>query len=86
MSQPGLRKEVGGAESSRLHPPHTDVNALGAPVQDETQAPNDVPTLSANAHGSDKGAGEDAPGHIDPESAYDRRPGEDKDREETEMP
>jgi hypothetical protein len=55
-------------------------------VQDETQAPNDVPTLGANAHGSDKGAGEDAPGHIDPESAYDRRPGEDKDREETEMP
>ena len=85
MSTPGPRKEVGDAASSSLHPPHADVNAKGAPVQDETQAPNDVPTLGANAHGHDRGAGE-GPGHIDPESAYDRRPGEDKDRGVTEMP
>jgi len=85
MSQPGPRKEVGDAASSRRDPPHTDVNAQGAPAQADTQAPYDVPVMPANAHGSDRGAGE-GPGRIDPESAYDRRPGEHKDRSETEMP
>lgn len=84
MSSPGPRKEVGDAESSRRDPPHTDVNAKGAPMQADVQAPNDVPTQGATAHGRDKGG--EGPGHIDDESAYERRPGEDKDRAETEMP
>jgi len=85
VSTPGPRKEVGDAASSSLHPPHTDVNSEGAPLQAETQAPNAVPASPANAHGEDRGAGQ-GPGHIDDESAYDRRPGEHKDRDETDMP
>ena len=84
---PGPRQERGDAESSRRHPPHVDESARGAPVQASTQAPDDVPTLPANAHGEDLQASEhhqDRP--IDPESMYDRRPGEDKDRAEHEMP
>lgn len=83
---PGPRKEIGGQASSQKHPPHVDVNAKGAPVQAETQAPNDVPSLPANAHGSDRQEGGDQPRTIDPESMYDRRPAEDKDRAETDMP
>ncbi len=85
MSTPGPRKEVGDAASSSLHPPHTDVNAEGAPLQADTQAPNEVPSLPANAHGEDRGAGQ-GPSHIDAESAYEFRRGENKDRDETDMP
>ncbi|HEX2208592.1 MAG TPA: hypothetical protein VHG93_12980 [Longimicrobium sp.] len=77
---PGPRKEVGGAESSREHPPHATENDKGAQVQGSTQAPNTVPALPANAHGQDRvgpGAGAE---YIDDESMYEKRPGEDKDR------
>ncbi|HEU0016241.1 MAG TPA: hypothetical protein VFQ45_21360 [Longimicrobium sp.] len=81
---PGPRKEIGGAESSQAHPPHVTENDEGAPVQASTQAPNDVPALPANAHGRDQlGNERSGPGRIDPESMYDHRPGEDKDRRET---
>ena len=82
---PGRRQEVGDAETSQVHKPHVDVNAKGAQVQDSTQAPNDVPTLGANAHGADQQP-TDQGGKIDPESMYDRRPAEDKDRGERDMP
>lgn len=82
---PGPRQERGDARSSRRNPPHTDVNAQGAPAQASTQAPDDVPTLPANAHGRDQqNPHQGTP--IDDESMYDGRPGEDKDRKETEMP
>ncbi|HYJ80615.1 MAG TPA: hypothetical protein VEW03_13465 [Longimicrobiaceae bacterium] len=81
---PGPRKEVGDAESSQRHPPHSDVNARGAPLQQDTRAPGDVPTLGANAHGHDKQSTDQPP--IDPESMYDHRPAEDKDRAPTDMP
>jgi len=81
---PGPRKEIGGAESSQAHRPHVTENDEGAPLQGSTQAPNDVPALPANAHGRDQ-LGNDQSGHgrIDKESMYDHRPGEDKDRAET---
>jgi hypothetical protein len=82
---PGRRQELGDQESSQLHPPHVDKNAQGAPVQQATQAPNDVPVLGANAGGSDKQSA-DQPRTIDAESMYDRRPAEDKDRDESDMP
>lgn len=78
MSAPGPRKEVGSAESSRLHPPHVDENAQGAPAQASSSAPNDVPVLPANAHGRDV-TPDTRPGSIDRASMYDRRPEEHKD-------
>ena len=81
---PGPRKEVGDAESSRRDPPHVTENDRGAPVQESMSSPHDVPSSPANAHGSDE-QDPDA-SRIDPESAYDHRPGEDKDRRETDMP
>lgn len=83
---PGPRKEVGDAASSQVHPPHVTENDRGAQVQQSTSAPNDVAALGANAHGHDR-----VPAHrevpaVDDESAYERRPGEDKDRDETDMP
>ena len=68
---PGPRKEPGNAQTSQRHPPHT-------PEGEE------VPPLGANAHGHDRHPAEHPP--IDPESMYDRRPAEDKDREITDMP
>lgn len=84
MSTPGPRNEQGSAAGSRRHPPHVDENAEGAPVQGSSQAPNQVPTMPANAHGSDQVPVSEGP--IDPESMYNRRPGEDKNRAETDMP
>ncbi len=84
---PGPRKEIGNAQTSQVHPPHVTENDQGAPVQASTQAPNDVPALPANAHGRDQLANDGgAPGRIDRESMYDHRPGEDKDRHETDSP
>ena len=83
---PGRREERGTQASSQLHPPHVDQNAKGAQVQDSTQAPNDVPTLPANAHGRDELPMDQVSTTIDPESMYDGRPAEDKDRGEREMP
>jgi hypothetical protein len=83
---PGPRKEVGDAQSSQVHPPHVTENDRGAQFQSDTQAPNDVAGLPATAHGRDRvAADQEVPG-IDDESAYERRPGEDKDRAETDMP
>lgn len=83
---PGPRKEIGDADSSQLHPPHVTENDRGAQFQADTPAPNDVAGLPANAQGQDRVASEQAVPGIDDESAYDRRPGEDKDRAETDMP
>jgi hypothetical protein len=76
---PGPRQERGTAEGSRRHPPHVDVNAQGSPVQASSQNPDDVPTLPANASGSDHAHGGEQPHTIDETSMYDRRPEEDKD-------
>lgn len=81
---PGPRREVGGAAESGAHPPHVTANDRGAPVQDETQAPNTVPAVGANAHGFDKQTTHDQP--RSDESMYDGRPGEDKDRGLTDSP
>ena len=83
-SQPGPRKEVGTAAQSQLHPPHVDVNAKDAAAQKSSDAPNDVPLSGANAHGSDHGG--TTTGTRDDASMYGGRPGEDKDRKETDMP
>jgi hypothetical protein len=76
---PGPREERGTAESSRKHPPHVDVNAAGSPVQQSPESPADVPTMPANASGSDHAAGGEQPHTIDHGSMYDRRPEEHKD-------
>lgn len=74
----GTRREVGDSRSSREHPPHVTENDEGAPVQEHLESPEDVPTLPANAQGSDTQPTDG--GAIDEESMYDRRPSEDKDR------
>lgn len=83
---PGPRKEVGGAASSQVHPPHVTENDKGAQVQGSTQAPGDVPALPANAHGRDRVDAHEQVREIDEESMYGSRPGEDKDRGKTEHP
>jgi hypothetical protein len=83
---PGPRKEIGDGESSQVHPPHVTENDRGAQLQADTQAPNDVAGLPANAHGRDAVASHHEVRRVDDESAYERRPGEDKDRRETDMP
>lgn len=83
---PGPRREIGNQQTSQLHPPHVTENDKGAQVQGSTQSPNAVPALPANAHGQDRvptGAGAE---YIDEGSMYEKRPGEDKDRHETDMP
>ena len=77
---PKGRKEVGGAASSRLHPPHVDQNAGAEPIQQEHESPADIPTLPANASGSDKITTAEHDQPIDDESMYDRRPSQDKDQ------
>lgn len=76
-SQPGPRKDVGDAASSRLHPPHVTENDHGAPVQGKAEGA-EIPTLPANAGGMDKSEMTRQP-ETDPESMYERRPGENKD-------
>jgi hypothetical protein len=56
-----------------------DVNAKGSPLQESTTNPADVPTMPANAHGSDQAPAGEQPHEIDHASMYDRRPEEDKD-------
>ena len=80
-SGPGPRKEIEPTDRERPHPTEND---QGAPLQQQTQAPTDVPALGANAHGHDKQSTDDQP--RDDASMYDGRPGEDKDREPTDMP
>jgi hypothetical protein len=83
---PGPRKEIGGPAHSGVHPPHVTENDHGAQVQDSTQAPNEVPALPANAHGQDVVPPTAGADYIDDESMYEKRPAEDKDRHETDMP
>jgi hypothetical protein len=80
---PGPRKEIGGAASSQVHPPHVTENDKGAQVQGSTEAPNEVPALPANAHGQDLVEADKQVREIDDESMYGSRPGEDKDRHKT---
>ena len=77
---PGARKEVGTAASSRLHPPHVDENADDAPVQAGHGNPAEIPTLPANASGHDRVTTREHDQGIDEESMYDRRTSQDKDR------
>ncbi len=83
-SQPGPRKDVGTAAGSQLHPPHVDVNADDAPLQESNTSPTDVPLSGANAHGTDHGG--TTTGTPDDESMYGGRPGENKDRKLNDMP
>ncbi|HEX8394144.1 MAG TPA: hypothetical protein VF665_17505 [Longimicrobium sp.] len=83
---PGPRKEIGTAASSQAHPPHVTENDKGAQVQNSSPSPTDVPVLGANAHGQDLVATDEAPAEIREESMYGGRPGEHKDRRETDMP
>jgi hypothetical protein len=77
--QPAERQEVGGKNSSQRHPPHVTENAEDQPVQKEVAPGGEpVPTLGANAHGTDKVSTEELKQPIDDESMYDRRPSEDK--------
>jgi hypothetical protein len=81
------RQEVGGQQSSRRDPPHPTVNdAQAGQIQRESPSPRTVPAMPANASGTDRVSTEDQDQGIDPASMYDRRPGEDKDRPETDMP
>ena len=75
---PKARREVGTAAASRLHPPHVDQNAEAAPVQAEHDNPASIPTLPANASGSDKVTTGEHNQPIDDESMYDRRTSQDK--------
>ncbi len=76
-SPPGPRKEVGSAASSRRHPPHVTEGDAEAPLQREAEG-EEIPTQPANAHGVDRSDMTRQP-PTDPESMYERRPGEDKD-------
>lgn len=71
------REPRGSAAENAKHPPHVTVNDEGAPLQEEEDRPGDIAALPANASGQ-----EEVPptnGGINPTSAYDRRPEEDKD-------
>jgi hypothetical protein len=83
---PGPRPESGGAAGQHRDRPHVSENAEGAPLQESAPSPDDVPVLPANAHGKDRVAAEEQVPEVDEASMYDRRPGEDKDRRETDMP
>jgi hypothetical protein len=78
---PGPREEAARPARER---PHVTENDRDAPVQDQSASPDDVPALGANAHGHDRQRTDQQP--RDDASMYDGRPGEDKDRDETEMP
>lgn len=78
-SQPGERREVGNAASSRLHPPHVTEQVKGEPVQGSSPSPHPAPTLPANAHGVDAAEMTDQPA-VRQGSMYENRPEEDKDQ------
>lgn len=72
--KPGDRYEVGDARSSRRDPPHSTAN-------DEVNGrPDQSPSLPANASGLDQVSSDAQDFEVDEESAYDRRPSQDKDR------
>jgi hypothetical protein len=83
---PGPRPEADDAERIPRDVPHVTLSDRGAELQDSTPAPDDVAASPANAHGSDTIGSEGQIDRVDDTSMYDRRPGEDKDRDETDMP
>lgn len=72
--RPGERHEVGDARSSRRDPPHVTENDETAEQTDEG------PVLPANASGRDQISSQEQDFAVDEESAYDRRPSQDKER------
>jgi len=72
------RKEMGDQASSQRHPPHVAQYERGKPVQHDTEAPDAVPVLPANASGHDKHTAEHHGAPIDPASMYEGRPSEDR--------
>jgi hypothetical protein len=72
------RRDAEDSGKGRPQPPHVTENDETASLQDEHESPGDVPVLPANAAGEDQVSTEDQPTSIDEESAYDRRPEEDK--------
>lgn len=76
----GQRQEVGDAQSSQRHTPHLTANDKGAPLQDDVQAPNDVPVLPANASGHDTTPADQQQRAVNDESMYEGRPTQDKDQ------
>jgi hypothetical protein len=72
------RTEVGDPDYER-DPPHVTRNDREAPVQKEEDRPDDVAALPSNASGHDRVDADTAAQPIEPESAYDRRPAEDRD-------
>ncbi|HEX6925650.1 MAG TPA: hypothetical protein VF167_09470 [Longimicrobiaceae bacterium] len=76
---PGQRHEVGDAATSRRDPPHVTESDESSPVRQDGQA-DAAPVLPANAGGSDNISSEEHDLEIEEESAYDRRPTQDKDR------
>jgi hypothetical protein len=81
---PGPRTEIGGGDTRQK--PHVTENDRGAPLQADSPAPNDIAGSAANAHGHDTVESHKEVRRVDDESAYEGRPGEDKDRHETDMP
>jgi hypothetical protein len=77
-SAPGERTEMGTADDSRRHPPHVTENADDAAIQNG-EPDGEIPVIPPNASGHDRVPADDQARPIDPESAYDRRPAEDKD-------
>ena len=77
-AEEGERHEVGDAKSSQRNPPHVTRNDKAAPVQ--AKQGDEAPTLPANAAGRDALSAEEQDFDVDEESAYDRRPTQDKDR------
>jgi len=78
--RPGERHEVGDARSSRRDPPHVTENDESSDVAREGEGQGGAPpVLPANASGSDSVSSEEQDFVIDDESAYDRRPTQDKD-------
>lgn len=73
------RQEKGSAADSRRHPPHATQNTEAGTVESEDASTDDVPTLPANAQGTDTVSTEEHDQGIDETSMYDRRPEEDKD-------
>lgn len=73
------RQEQGGEQQTSRERPHATENDREA-GQIRNEADQTVPAMPANASGSDRVSTEDQDQGIDPESMYDRRPAEDKNR------
>lgn len=74
----GERHEVGDARSSRRDPPHLSESDESA--RTKSGATGDAPVLPANAGGTDAVSSEEQDFEVDEQSAYDRRPSQDKDQ------